>query len=322
MVGAAVASWQTPRMGAFVTDAGPHEWPTLTFAGVMSFGRAPYSRQAADADIAILGVPLDLATTNRSGAREGPNAIRPMSAALSELKNFPFGFDPVKERRIIDCGDVYFDANRADSFVPAVETAASEIIATGTRVLALGGDHFISYPLVRAAARAAGESLSLVHFDAHTDTWEDDGVRLDHGTQFRRLVNEGLIDPATSIQIGIRTWNDDTMGFDILDAPWVHEHGNSATIERALARVGNRPTYLTFDIDCIDPAFAPGTGTPVAGGLSTAQALELWRGIAPHLDLRGADVVEVAPAYDTAGVTALAAATLAHDLCCMWRLDS
>jgi len=308
-------------MGAFVSDAEPHEWPTLTFAGVMSFGRAPYSRRADDADIAILGVPLDLATTNRSGAREAPNAIRAMSAVLSELKNYPFGFDPVKERRIIDCGDVYFDTNRSESFVPAVETAAAEIIAAGARVLALGGDHFVSYPLVRAAAAAAGEPLSLVHFDAHTDTWDDDGVRLDHGTQFRRLVNEGLVDPATSVQIGIRTWNDDAMGFESVDAPWIHEHGATATIERAIARVGDRPAYVTFDIDCIDPAFAPGTGTPVAGGLSTAQALALWRGICPNLRAVGADIVEVAPAYDAAGVTALAAATLAHDLLCMWKLD-
>ena len=308
-------------MADFVSDAPHHEWPTLTFAGVMSFGRAPYSRNAADADIAILGVPLDLATTNRSGAREGPNAIRTMSAVLSELENFPFGFDPVKQRRIIDCGDVYFDSNRGDTFVPAVEAAASEIIAAGARVLAIGGDHFISYPLVRAAARAAGEPLALVHFDAHTDTWDDDGVRLDHGTQFRRLINEGLIDPEHSVQIGIRTWNDDTMGTEIIDAPYIHDHSATEVVDRALARVDGRPAYLTFDIDCIDPAFAPGTGTPVAGGLSTAQALALWRGIAPRLDLRGADVVEVCPAYDQSGVTALAAATLVHDLLCMWKLD-
>jgi agmatinase len=308
-------------MADFVTDAAHNEWPTLTYAGVMSFGRAPYSRRAADADIAILGVPLDLGTTGRSGAREGPNAVRIESAKLAELENFPFGFDPVKARRIIDCGDVCFDTNRVETVVPAVEAAASELHAAGARVLGIGGDHFISYPLVRAAAAQAGGPLSLVHFDAHTDTWPDDGVRTDHGTQFRRLVNEGLIDPATSMQIGIRTWNDDTMGFEIIDAPWIHEHGTAATIERALARVGNRDAYVTFDIDCIDPAFAPGTGTPVAGGLSSAQALALWRGICPHLRLVGADVVEVAPAYDSAGVTALAAATLVHDLLCMWPLN-
>lgn len=305
-------------MEQFLTDAPHHQWPTLTFAGVMSFGRAPFSRRATEVDIAILGVPLDLATTNRSGAREGPNAVRQMSAALSELENFPFGFDPIRTRRIIDCGDVHFDTNRPETFVPAVETAAHELLGAGARVLGIGGDHFISYPLLRAAARRAGRPLSLVHFDAHTDTWSDDGRRMDHGTQFRRLIEEGFIDPATSVQIGIRTWNADPMGIEIIDAPWIHEHGTAATIERARARVGDRPVYLTFDIDCLDPACAPGTGTPVIGGLSTAQALALWRGLCPALAIHGADVVEVAPAYDSADVTALAAATLVHDLLCMW----
>lgn len=308
-------------MGEFLTSDGPHTWPTTTYAGVMSFGRAPYSRRLEDVDIAILGVPLDLATTGRSGAREGPNAVRVESAKLSELANFPFGIDPVRERRIVDCGDVAFDGNRSETVVPAVEAAAGEILASGTRLLALGGDHFISYPLLRAHATHHGGPLSLVHFDAHTDTWPDDGERLDHGTMFRRAVDEGLVDPSTSCQIGIRTWNDDTMGFDVIDAPWVHEHGSAAVVERVLARVRNRPCYVTFDVDCLDPAFAPGTGTPVAGGLSSAQALASWRGICPRLNLIGADVVEVSPPFDRAGITALAAATLVHDLLCTWPLD-
>lgn len=305
-------------MAGFLTPDGPHEWPTLTYAGVMSFGRAPYARDLDDVDLAILGVPLDLATTGRSGAREGPNAIRTESAKLSELANHPHGFDPIARRRIVDCGDVAFDTNRADTVVPAVQTAASEILATGAKVVGLGGDHFVSYPLLRAAAEHHGAPLSLVHFDAHSDTWPDDGERLDHGSMFRRAVEEGLIDPATSAQIGIRTWNDDTMGLDQLEAHWVHEHGVAATVQRVLDRVGERPCYLTFDIDCLDPAFAPGTGTPVVGGLSSAQALAIWRAIVPILRPVGADVVEVAPPFDVAGVTALAAATLVHDLLCMW----
>jgi agmatinase len=305
-------------VAGFLGDDRPHDWPTLTYAGVMSFGRAPYSRSLDGVDLAILGVPLDLATTGRSGAREGPNAIRTESAKLAELANFPHGFDPVQRRRVVDCGDVAFDTNRADSVVPTVLDAAREIVATGTALIGLGGDHFVTYPLLRAAAEHHGAPLALVHFDAHTDTWPDDGERLDHGSMFRRCVDEGLVDPAVSSQVGIRTWNDDTMGFDVLDAPWVHEHGVAATVERVLARVGDRPCYLTFDIDCLDPAFAPGTGTPVAGGLSTAQALAIWRSIAPHLHLVGADVVEVAPPFDVSGITALAAATLVHDLLCMW----
>jgi agmatinase len=135
---------------------------------------------------------------------------------------------------------------------------------------------------------------------------------------FRRAVDEGLVDPAASIQIGIRTWNDDTMGFDIADALWVHANGVAATVERALERLGDRPVYATFDVDCLDPAFAPGTGTPVAGGLSTGQAFAIWRALADAIPFVGADVVEVAPAYDVAGITALAAATLGHDLLCAW----
>jgi agmatinase len=305
-------------MAGFLSSDGPHDWPTLTYAGVMSFGRAPYSRVLDDADVAILGVPLDLATTGRSGAREGPNAVRVESAKLAELSNFPHGFDPIERHRIVDCGDVAFDTNRAETVVPTVVEAAREILATDTRILGLGGDHFITYPLLRAAAEHHGAPLALVHFDAHTDTWPDDGERLDHGSMFRRAVDEGLVDPSVSIQIGIRTWNDDTMGFDIADAPWVHEHGVAATVDRVLERVGDRPCYLTFDIDCLDPAFAPGTGTPVAGGLSTAQALAIWRSTCPRLQLVGADVVEVAPPFDVSGITALAAATLVHDLLCMW----
>jgi agmatinase len=302
----------------FLTTDGPHEWPTLTYAGVMSFGRAPYSRALDGVDIAILGVPLDLATTGRSGAREGPNAIRTESAKLSELANFPHGFDPIERRRIVDCGDVAFDTNRSETVVPAVLGAAGEIHRSGARVLGLGGDHFVTYPLLRAAAEHHGSPLSLVHFDAHTDTWPDDGERLDHGSMFRRAVDEGLVDPATSAQIGIRTWNDDTMGFDVLDAPWVHDHGTAATVQRVVDRVGERPCYLTFDIDCLDPAYAPGTGTPVAGGLSTAQALGIWRALCPRIRPVAADVVEVAPPFDLSGITALAAATLVHDLLCMW----
>lgn len=307
-------------MAEFLTDDGPHDWPTLTYAGVMSFGRAPYSRHLDGVDIAILGVPLDLATTGRSGAREGPNAVRAESAKLSELANFPFGVDPVRHRRVVDCGDVAFDTNLTATVVPTVLGAAREIIATGARVLGLGGDHFVAYPLLRAAAEHHGAPLALVHFDAHTDTWPDDGERLDHGSMFRRAVDEGLVDPACSSQIGIRTWNDDTMGFDVVEAPWVHEHGVAATVARVIERVGNRPCYLTFDIDCLDPAYAPGTGTPVVGGLTSAQALAIWRSLCPQLHLVGADVVEVAPPFDVAGITALAAATLVHDLLCMWPL--
>jgi len=185
-------------------------------------------------------------------------------------------------------------------------------------MLTLGGDHFVTYPLLQAHAEKWGAPLSLIHFDAHCDTWPDDHPNsLNHGTMFYKAVREGLIDPAHSVQIGIRTWNDDFMGVNIVDARSVHRRGVDSVLEEVLNIVGQRPTYLTFDIDCLDPAFAPGTGTPVAGGLSSAQALELVRGLLPA-HIIGMDVVEVSPPYDPSDITALAAAHLAADMLCVW----
>jgi agmatinase len=173
--------------------------------------------------------------------------------------------------------------------------------------------------LLVAHAEKFGKPLSLIHFDAHCDTWPDDQFdSLNHGSMFYKAVKEGLIDVQHSVQIGIRTWNDDFMGIPILDAPWVHENGVKATIGRIAEIVDDRPAYFTFDVDGLDPAFAPGTGTPVPGGLSTAQALSIIRGLT-SIDMVGADVVEVAPAYDHADITALAAAHVASELVCLFR---
>jgi agmatinase len=196
---------------------------------------------------------------------------------------------------------------------------ARTILSAGAKMLTLGGDHYISYPLLAAHAERHGKPLSLIHFDAHCDTWPDDERdSLNHGSMFYKAIKEGLIDPEHSVQIGIRTWNDDFMGVSVLDAPWVHEHGVEATIGRIVEIVDGRPTYFTFDVDGLDPAFAPGTGTPVPGGLSTAQALSIIRGLT-SIDIIGADVVEVAPAYDHADITALAAAHIASELICLFR---
>jgi agmatinase len=173
--------------------------------------------------------------------------------------------------------------------------------------------------LLVAHAEKFGKPLSLIHFDAHCDTWPDDQPdSLNHGSMFYKAVREGLIDPAHSVQVGIRTWNDDFMGISVLDAPWVHENGVKATTARIKEIVGDRPAYFTFDVDGLDPAYAPGTGTPVPGGLSTAQALSIIRGLT-DIDMVGADVVEVAPAYDHADITALAAAHVASELICLFR---
>ncbi|HZZ13805.1 MAG TPA: agmatinase [Paraburkholderia sp.] len=295
------------------------ERPAPTYAGVLSFMRRPYTRNLTGVDVAVSGIPLDLATTYRPGTRFGPAAMRAASVQLAELGAFPWGIDPFDHLNVVDYGDCWFDAHNPLGTRAAIVAHARGILAAGARMLTLGGDHYITYPLLIAHAEKYGKPLSLIHFDAHCDTWPDDNAdSLNHGTMFYKAIREGLIDPARSVQIGIRTWNDDFMGVRILDAPWVHRNGTQATIDEVLKIVGDAPTYLTFDIDCLDPAFAPGTGTPVAGGLSSAQALDIVRALGA-VDLVGADVVEVSPPYDHSDVTALAAAHIASDILCLMR---
>ena len=299
---------------AFLAPDNRAHLPEMTYGGALSFLRRRYSRELAGVDVAVMGVPFDNAVTNRPGCRLGPRAIRAASAQLAELKAFPFGFDLMESLAVVDWGDCFLDPHHPETVAPAVEAAAAAIIATGTRLLTLGGDHFITWPLLRAHAARLGP-LALIHVDAHGDLWPDDPGRMDHGTMMGRAIREGLVDPARSTQIGIRTFHDEAMGLEILTAPWVHRHGIAAATETAVARAGEAPVYLSFDIDALDPAFAPGTGTPVAGGLASWQALELVRGLAP-LDLVGMDLVEVSPPFDHAETTALAAAHIAHDWLC------
>jgi agmatinase len=291
-----------------------------TYAGVLSFMRRTYTRDLTGVDLAVTGVPLDLATTFRPGARLGPAGVRAASVQLSELKAFPWGFDPFEDLAVADYGDCWLDAHNPLTIPATITAHAREIISAGAMMLTLGGDHYITYPLLKAHVEKYGKKLSLIHFDAHCDTWADDGnpESMNHGTMFYKAVNEGLIDPEHSVQIGIRTFNDDFMGIKILDAPWVHANGVEKTLAEAKRIVGNRPTYLTFDIDCLDPAFAPGTGTPVAGGLSSAQALAILRGLG-DVNIIGMDVVEVAPPFDQSEITAIAAAHLAADMVCLLR---
>ncbi len=288
--------------------------PEMTYAGAPSFLRRRYTRQIADADVVVSGLPFDLATTNRPGARSGPQAIRAASNQLAELEAFPWGFDPFDHLAVADWGDCYLPPGDPEALEAAMLAHARGILDSGATMLTFGGDHYVTWPLLRAHAERHGP-LSLIQFDAHPDTWADEGGALDHGKMIGRAVRAGVIDPGRSIQIGIRTHAPD-YGFPVLDAPWVHAHGPAAVIERIHATIGNRPAYLTFDIDCLDPAFAPGTGTPVAGGLSSAQALAILRAIG-DVPLVAMDVVEVAPAYDHGQITALAAATLAHDYLCL-----
>ena len=287
-----------------------------TFAGVLSFMRRQYTKQLAGADVVVSGIPLDLATTNRTGARMGPNAIRAASTQLNEPV-FPRGFGPCDRLSIIDYGDCWLDTHRPATIFDSIVAHARHILASGARMLTLGGDHYITYPLLKAHAERFGAPLSLIHFDAHCDTWADDFPdSLNHGTMFYKAIKDGLIDPATSVQIGIRTFNEDFMGVHILGADVVHDIGVRATAEKIKSIVGTRNAYLTFDIDCLDPAFAPGTGTPVPGGLSSAQALAILRGLG-GINLVGMDVVEVAPAYDQSEITALSAAHIAAEILCL-----
>lgn len=284
-----------------------------TFAGALSFLRRKYTRDLAGVDVAVTGFPLDTATTNRPGARFGPRAVRAASSHMAWTRPYGCPVDPCEKLAVIDYGDCLWDHGRPETIPAAIEAHATAILDRNVALLSLGGDHFITYPLLKAHFRKHGP-LSLIHFDAHSDTWNDAGGdgRVDHGTMFYHAAREGLVDPLASVQIGLRTHNDDLMGFNVLDANWVHEHGVKAVISEIRRIVGDRKAYLTFDIDCLDPAFAPGTGTPVAGGLSSAQALAVLRGLA-GLRFVGMDVVEVAPAYDVGEITALAAAHIAQE---------
>ena len=288
--------------------------PEMDYGGALSFLRRRYTRDIAGADVVVSGVPFDAATTHRPGARFGPAAIRAASAQLAELDAFPWGFDPFDHLAVADYGDCFLDAAFPDEIAPRIAAHARDILAHGARMLTLGGDHFVTWPLLQAHAELHGP-LALLQFDAHPDTWPDDGRRIDHGTMITRALDDGLIDAGHTVQVGIRT-HAPARGCAVLDAPWVHANGVDATIERIRDTVGDRPCYISFDIDCLDPAFAPGTGTPVAGGLSSAQALAILRALG-DLDPVGMDVVEVAPAYDHAEITALAGATVAHDYLCL-----
>ncbi len=296
------------------TDNRAH-WPEMTYGGALSFLRRRYSRDLAGVDVAVLGVPYDSAVTNRPGTRFGPRAIRSASVLLAELKAFPFGFDLATSLSIVDYGDVMLDPHHPETVAPAIEAAAVAILASGARLLTLGGDHFVAWPLMRAHAARHGP-LALIQFDAHGDLWPDDPGRIDHGVMMGRAIRDGVVDAATSTQIGIRTFHDSTEGLEVLTAPWVHRYGVDATLEVVRARTGDAPVYVSFDIDALDPAYAPGTGTPVSGGLAAWQALELIRGLG-SLNLVGMDIVEVSPPYDHAEITAIAAATLAHDWLCV-----
>lgn len=285
------------------------------YANAFGFLRQPLNFQpvTSDADVVITGLPFDLATTGRSGSRMGPGSIRQASINLAwEHPRWPWDFSLTKVLNIVDAGDLVFDAGDAPQFCERLEAYACELIKAGKTMLSFGGDHFVTLPLLRAHFRTYGK-MALIHFDAHTDT-DPQGSKFDHGTMFYHAPKEGLIAPENSIQIGIRTnYSQKKHPFEVVDAGVANDISAQDIAQRIIKRVGNKPVYLTFDIDCLDPAFAPGTGTPVCGGMTTDKILKVLREL-KNLNIVGMDVVEVSPAYDHAELTSLAAATIACEL--------
>jgi agmatinase len=298
------------------------------FAGPTTFARLPTLDSVGRADVAILGVPFDSGVVYRPGARFGPGAIRAGSKMLRPFNAWT-GAEPFA-RQVADAGDVACTPFGIEQAIAEIEETAKATAARASHIAALGGDHTIALPLLRAAAARFGP-LALVHFDAHLDTWDVyfGGARYTHGTPFRRAAEEGLLDLNRSIHVGTRgpqfsaddLPSDARLGFHLIDGRAIDDRGAAAIAAEIRERVGQAMAYVSLDIDVLDPAFAPGTGTPEAGGWSSREAIAIIRGLA-GIQLVGADVVEVAPAYDHAEITAIAAANIVFEILCLFDLAS
>jgi agmatinase len=290
------------------------------FSGLATFARLPTSDQVERWDIGVVGVPFDGGTSYRPGARFGPSAVRQGSRLLRPYNPALLAL-PFERAQVVDAGDIACTPFSAEEAVAQIEAGADVLLRDRARLLAIGGDHTIALPLLRATARRHGP-LALVHFDAHLDTWDTYfGQRFTHGTPFRRAWEEGLLLRDHSAHVGLRgplysdadLSDDASMGFAQITTDQVAEHGVAEVVRRILARVGDAPVYVSVDIDVLDPAHAPGTGTPEAGGLTSRELLALVRGLR-SASVVGGDVVEVSPAYDHAEITAIAAAHVLYDL--------
>jgi guanidinopropionase len=292
------------------------------YTQIATFMRTPLAQSLADVDIGLVGVPYDGALTNRPGARHGPREVRNHSSLMRKFHHVTRD-SPYDKCQIADVGDVEF------SNILDIEGAMDDItkfyrlLADANVIpLSVGGDHSITLPIMRAIAK---EPLALIHVDAHTDTWDSfQGSKFHHGSPFLRAAEENLIDPKKTIQIGIHgaqnskeSWaNSLDMGMRVVFVEEVFAAGIPAIIEEARALVGDLPVYFSFDIDALDPVYAPGTGTPEIGGMTSVQALQLIRGL-NGLDYIGGDVVEVSPPFDLNGITSLTAATIMYEMLCI-----
>ncbi len=290
------------------------------FAGFATFARLPRIDQVERADVAVVGVPFDSGVSYRPGARFGPAAVREASRLLRpyhpELDVSPFA-----EKQVVDAGDIAVNPFNIGEAIETLQQEAEALQADGTRLVTVGGDHTIALPLLRAAAKKHGP-VALLHFDAHLDTWDTYfGEPYTHGTPFRRASEEGILDTSALSHVGTRgplygkrdLEEDRRLGFGIVTSGDVMRRGVAETVDALRQRIGDRPLYVSVDIDVLDPAHAPGTGTPEAGGMTSRELLEILRGLR-DLNLVGADVVELAPAYDHAEITAIAASHVAYDL--------
>ena len=295
------------------------------FAGIATFMRLPYvdPRNADDVDIGLIGVPWDGGTTNRAGARHGPRQIRDLSTMARNVHHAS-GIKPFHLCNCADLGDSPVNPVDIDDTLARVEKYFATVVDQGIMPLSAGGDHLITLPVMRALCRE--EPVGMVHFDAHTDTWDRyfGESKYTHGTPFRRAIEEGLLDPKRTVQIGIRgalysdsdkQWGLD-QGIRVIEIEEYTEMGIEAVIAEARRVVGDGKTYISFDVDALDPVYAPGTGTPEIGGITTYDAQQMIRGLR-GLNLVGGDVVEVSPPFDMSGNTALVAVTIMFEILCL-----
>jgi guanidinopropionase len=291
------------------------------FAGPSTFMRLPTARPE-EVDIGLVGVPFDSATTNRTGARHGPREIRNQSSLVRRVHHVS-GISPYDLVRVGDCGDAPINPLDITESLQSIEAFFADVRTAGAAPLTAGGDHLITLPILRSLAKE--EPLGLIHFDAHSDTYDSFfGNRFNHGTPFRRAVEEGLLDPKRMIQIGLRGAISDAGNYDFAKEAGIRllfieelaGRGPQEVMAEARALVGDRPVYVSFDIDVLDPAFAPGTGTPEIGGATTREAQSMVR-LLGGLHIVGADLVEVSPPLDPTGLTALTGATLLYELLCV-----